>query len=376
MPRTLTEILTEIRKAFGGYPYRVGEMLFVPDGGNGNTWSVNFLTNVDSLFSWFQRFGRVQWETGVGLVTQKQLFEELLRSAPAYDTIESVPHEPPVPRAYYACDVPRDGDGSAIEGLLDCFSPASEQDRQLIKAMFLTAFWGGPPGARPAFLITSPFGRGMGKTTLPKMLTRLVGVGEIFDIKPREDVGTIKQRLLTPSARKYRLATLDNLKSLRFSWDDLESLITTPVISGKQMYFGESQRPNYLTWILTVNGASFTRDMAQRVITIALDKPHHTGTWESDTERYIDEHRQEIIADIVTILRPRPPRLDKATRWGTWDAQVLARLHEPETLQRLIVERQHEIDVEDEEAALIHEAIMAELWRHRINPHEAKVLIP
>ena len=34
--------------------------------------------------------------------------------------------------------------------------------------------------------------------------------------------------------------------------------MTDSVISGRRLYYGEAQRPNYLIWMLTINGASPT----------------------------------------------------------------------------------------------------------------------
>ncbi len=96
-------------------------------------------------------------------------------------------------------------------------------------------------------MITAPAGRGKGKTKLAEAIGRLCG-GHI-DISPQEDIGTIKQRLLSPNASSKRVALLDNIKKSRFSWAELESLITIDTISGKRMYVGEASRPNRLSWV-------------------------------------------------------------------------------------------------------------------------------
>ena len=31
-------------------------------------------------------------------------------------------------------------------------------------------------------------------------------------------------------------------------------MVTSPIISGRQLYVGEGQRPNLLTWFITLNG--------------------------------------------------------------------------------------------------------------------------
>src|SRR5262249_29898703 len=135
-------------------------------------------------------------------------------------------------------------------------------DRSLIEACLMTLVWGGAPGARPAFLIQSneeevrdpEKGRGTGKTKLCKIMAALVG-GSV-DIRPSDDVQKIMGRLLSPEAASRRVALIDNIKSTRFSWDDLENLITANVLSGHRYFVGEGRRQNNLTWLMTLNGAS------------------------------------------------------------------------------------------------------------------------
>jgi len=70
---------------------------------------------------------------------------------------------------------------------------------------------------------------------------------------------------------------LDNLKTFKLSSGELEGLITTDVISGHRFYFGEASRPNTLTFCLTINGASLSKDMSQRVVPVVLDRPDYSG---------------------------------------------------------------------------------------------------
>jgi hypothetical protein len=127
-------------------------------------------------------------------------------------------------------------------------------------------------------------------------------VGGLIEISPHEDIVGIRKRLLSPDAQQLRVARIDNIKSHRFSWDDLESLITAPVISGHRMYKGEARRPNTIIWCLTVNGASLSLDMAQRCQVIQLERPQHHPRWESEVRDFIQRNRWEIIADIGQIL--------------------------------------------------------------------------
>ena len=144
-------------------------------------------------------------------------------------------------------------------------------------------------------------GRGIGKSTLIAVLSELVG--GFLEISTNEDIVAIKKRLLSPEARPFRVCRVDNIKTHRFSWADLEGLITSPVISGHEMYVGEGRRPNTLLWTLTLNGASMSKDMSQRCVTIKLNRPAHNPSWEEDVRNYINEHRWQIIADVLHVLQ-------------------------------------------------------------------------
>src|SRR5207247_1037554 len=82
-------------------------------------------------------------------------------------------------------------------------------------------------------------------------------------------------------------------KPMRLRWAELEAMITSPVISGKQMYVGEGQRPNLLTWYITLNGVNMATDMAQRSVIIKVVRGRNSGRWWEHTLRFIDEHREE-----------------------------------------------------------------------------------
>ena len=308
------------------------------------------------LFGWLRRYHKVQWAAGGDFVGQSELFAELERTATLYNAIELFPHEPPVEGVYYRHATPGPGDGSHLKWLLDRFRPETSVDRNLIQAAFLTAFWGGPAGRRPAFVITSDDGRGVGKSTVAEIVGHLCG-GHLSFSTAGEDITTMKTRLLTPGDREKRIALMDNVKTMRFSWAELESLITESVISGKQLYVGEGQRPNLLTWFITINGASMATDMAQRSVIIKIVKGENDGKWWESTCKFIDDHRQEIIADILTQLRTaaEPPAGFQFSRWATWEQYVLCRLPDPVEAQRLILERQGDSDCETDEAEIVEE---------------------
>src|SRR5262249_1767098 len=145
------------------------------------------------------------------------------------------PHFPALTGVLYldAHLVPEAADNGKLDELVDRFLPASPRDRELIKAMFLTPFWGGPPGSRPQSALTSHLskdsglGVGGGKPTLAQYVADLAG-GGCVDVNPyggpqasRDTIIT----LLSQAAYSARVALLDNLKG-RLDSPVLERLVT------------------------------------------------------------------------------------------------------------------------------------------------------
>lgn len=347
-PLTMSDILARFNEATGNWPRRVGNDLFAVDNGR-----VHWLDSVSATFGWAATTSKqlIEWRRGTSFVERADAFSEIRRNAICYSAVENLPHFPPIIGHYYAAgDFPNSG-GAALNWLLDRFCPETPTDRELLLSLFLTPFWGGRPGGRPCFVVTSDAGRGVGKTTVVSMLSRILG--GMLDFSANEDIATIKQRLLSPEGVSSRLALLDNLKSLRFSWAELEALITGPVISGKKLYTGESSRPNTITWVVTLNGASLSADMSQRCVILKLAASIKSGSWQDETARFIDENRRQIIGDILELLAGPTKPLARHSRWGDWEDGVLSRLDDPVKAQQVIAERQQVADCEHEESELL-----------------------
>ena len=302
------EIAEALREQSGGWPKRVGRSLFVPGGNDLPLWFESAKA-ATQLFAWIDGQLKVNWKTGSDKVSQDRFYAYLQMDSEAFDVVESYPHWPPNPGAYYMYPELPESDGSYLEELLDCFSPATLRDRQLIKAFILTLVWGGPPGSRPAWVFIGPRvdddrnRRGVGKSKLVEMLSGLVG--GFMSCSVRDKIQDITKRLLSPKARSIRVALLDNVKTHRFSWGDLEALITSPVISGHEMYKGEGRRPNTVLWAITLNGGKLSKDMAQRSMIVRVARPAYSGDWEAETRTFIEEHRWHILSDAVQLLRSR-----------------------------------------------------------------------
>lgn len=372
VPTPMREIIACINRATKGWPRRIGDALFVherPD-------SVDWLETPAALFGYLgTKTGRPPtFHNDATAHSRAEVFAELRREAQSYLAVETLPHEPSIEEHYYACRIPTAGKGDTLRQFIGRFRPATDIDTDLLTAFFVTLFWGGRTGGRPCFALTSDDGRGSGKTSVVSNAGRLAG--GMIELSANEDAEIIKQRLLSPDGLTKRLAVLDNVKSLRFSWAELEGLITSPAISGKALYVGEATRPNNIVWALTLNGVSLATDMAQRSVIIKLVKPKRSGTWAEDTYAFIDANRDALIADCIGFLRRDRQELPGFSRWAAWENDVLSRLPEPSDAQRVILERQGASDVEQEEAAIVQEYIECQLSALGYDTERDRVFIP
>ncbi len=369
-PIPMAKVIQSILAATDDWPRRVDNALFAHD-----SERIHWLDTPASLFGWMAgRCGVVDWRRVQGCVSKEETFHQLRRVATSYVAIENFPHCPAIDGHYYTCPTSEPGDGKALAALLDFFCLQTPLDRQLLEAQFATLVWGGPPGTRPALMITAPAGRGKGKTKLAEAMGRQYG-GHI-DISPQEDIGTIRQRLLSPGAGSKRIALLDNIKRSRFSWAELEALVTIDAISGKRMYVGEASRPNYLCWVITLNGASLSTDMAQRVIEIQIREPDYDPSWEERINRFIAENRPALLADLVGFFQRPKKTLRRYSRWAAWEGEVLGRVEDPDGCLDLILERRGQADVEEQEGQIIEDYLAARLAALELDADRADVFIP
>jgi hypothetical protein len=360
-PLRMAELVAQVDAIAPGWPCTVGRerQLFVADGDK-----VTVLGSAAQLLAWLDGRARVEWARGAAYITQDRFFEHLRMCATHYEGLEHAPHWPRLPGVYYAHrDIPRPT-RRALGAFLAKFRPASDVDASLLMAFLLTLFWGGRPGSRPAFLIAGPEGdaqrgRAVGKSTLVAMFSRLAS--RMFDVSSREEWSKVMDRLLSDSARDVRLVRIDNVKTSRLSWAELEGAITAPEITGRKMYVGDGARPNTLTWAITGNGLTLSKDLASRIVVIRLNRHDNSPEWEAELVDYIEANRWEILADIGDILTGPAGDLRAATRWAAWEMGVLSRVHNPAACQAAIVERQKGYDDDDAEQDAI-----ADYFRDRL----------
>jgi hypothetical protein len=358
------------------WPKRVGEQLFIqtPD------YRPVFLNSPPRLFAWIDRLAHVDWTKGANYVTHERFYEHLRMTVAQYDAIETLPHWPPIPGIYYMHEPIPPTNSARLEELLDKFCPETFLDRQLIKALILTLFWGGSPGQRPGFLVTGPDndqeqGRGIGKSKLCDIISEELGGGYV-DVLPTDEMKNVKTRLLSTEDGRKRVVRLDNVKTHRFSWADLEGLMTSSVVSGHSMYHGEGRRPNTLVWLITLNGASLSKDMAQRVIVVKLTRPEFESGWEDDVRAFCRTHRLELLGEIREALETAPGEITPKLRWAAWERDVLTKLRDYRMVEQEIKSRQDAIDDDQGERELIIETFREKLNQRGHNPDTEAILIP
>ena len=166
---------------------------------------------------------------------------------------------------------------------------------------------------------------------------------------------------------------LDNLKSLRFSSAALEGLITSPLVSGWELYAGDGRVPNRFTWAITANEARLSKDFAQRSVPIWVKRARYAQGWYRRVCGLIDARRWEIVGDLLAFFRRPPKPLPRVTRWEVWETDVVARLPDPAAVMDLIAERQGDLDADTDSAELVRAAIVQVLKDRGYHPATAAV---
>lgn len=380
------DLLTnQLRLRVGDWPKAVAGFLFV----QGNDGKPLYFEKPTQFFGWLAgEVGKglidnaVRWtDHGDNLISRGQFFEYLRHNVEQYLGVEHVPNFPPMPNIFYMHDSIGVGDEKTLNAFLKFFAPASSIDQELLLAFTVSLFWGGDCGKRPAWLFTGPDkdnegGRGVGKTTTAEKIANVAGgVIGIFD--PSQVKGDeLEKRLLSPQGRMHRILLIDNLKALKFSWAFLEANITAETISGRQMYVGEGRRANNITTVITANGATLSRDMAQRCNIVKLARPvYSAGDWDADITNFVNANREKLLADVQAFFQRPRGKIETPTRWGPWQNDILSRLENPTAIQEELARRAKECDADDGEKALVEDEIRQAIESFGESPDNVKVKI-
>lgn len=289
----------------------------------------------------------------------KSEFFDRLNNAPAerFDSIEILPNHPRLPRTFYLTPALTKIDQTCPRFREFCgmFNPASNIDGLLIQAALLTPMWGGSPGTRPAFIFSSEHGRGAGKTATAQAIAQVYG-GAVEAGQQKQGPDAISKALVSPEGLTKRVVIWDNLKG-RQDYSAIESMITAPTIQEHRLYTGHVSRPNHITWLLTANTTEASKDLAQRCVVINIGKQQHERDFVGDIRSFLDQHREELIAEIMFILQGNPTWSlppSKSDRWQAWTKAVLCRIPGGDACLDTIKRRRVEIDadIEDSQAVL------------------------
>lgn len=390
--KPVEQIAQEINEATGGWPRRVCGVLFVTkesgtrDGipGSDSLWT---LDNGEAMGAWMHTAAPVRWASSRSKVTDAKGKEQITpvsktevfayyedNAKPNYRGVYALPHEPALGGVYYVpCELP-ESTGQYLDEFVEHLNAETDEDRQLMLAAILTPGWGGPCGARPAFVFCSDHGQGSGKSATVQAITDLIWGGALT-IDPKDNWEQVIKRLLGDAGLGIRCAVMDNVVG-KIANRSLEGLLTAKTIDGWRPYHGQFSRPNDLTYYVTSNTPRLTRDLADRSIVVKIGPPKHAFSFVDWAQKFVSEHRAMLLADIYARLRgpmletvSRPNR----SRWQAWEDGVLARVAGADTLAQLAAERRGDVDDDSEDAAAFAEHIRSALTEHGLT--EGKVLI-
>lgn len=371
-PRSYNGILFEYQDAGGELPQRAG---------------LRWLARPDQFTAWLQSRASVYFCEGQGVdedgnsatpVRRSELFHGLQQwqdESHYCTSVELVPHWPPMAGAYYApCNLPP-ATGERLTEFLAAFNPLTEVDRLKILALVLTVFWGGLPGKRPAFIFSSPFGRGAGKTSSAKAIGSLAG--GMMTMSEGEDPQVFLQRVFSDDSLGVRVFLLDNLKQ-RLDSGVLEGWITSTHLSGKRLYVGNARKTNNVVWLATANVPRLSRDLAERSVIINLGEPQHAGRdFDSWVDSWMRENRAGLIADIIDRLQAEPVEaIETSDRWSLWQREILGRIPGGEEVAKAIVAARPKVDVDGHAASDIAMALDMLVEWHNHQPDEVVARVP
>jgi hypothetical protein len=176
-----------------------------------------------------------------------------------------------------------------------------------------------------------------------------LGGGYFGGISPAMSLETITRRIINDRSQK-RVLLLDNVKSSRLSWADFEGLVTTRTVGGWRLHAGDEDRPNRITYAVTINEARLSSDLATRAVQIRLGRPSSYDAggrepWSAAVQRQLVEQRDRIVGDVAAAF-DRPPEGLAAGRfrWAAWCREVLGRCRRGGEVLDLILARQAELN--------------------------------
>lgn len=329
-------VRAQVQGALNGYPFRWGAageahpVLFMPDGQGG----VRRMQSSKALQTTCMEYATLKFKDkqdskGTNYAGWDNLFHHFGGSNQVreYAGIRLKPHEPLIPELFYSWRPPDyEPDLRYLLEAIDLFYNIRHPWQKFVfVAAICTPYWGGPPATRPIFCFTADApGKGKGRAS------ELVGLpaGGMIEIEAdQKGEQQLKERILSGDGGVKDVIRIDNLKDGLTS-PVVESVVTLPEISGKQMYKGEASRPNYFTMLVTANNVRVSPDIARRAFFIQLDDPVICADWEARYRALLHD-KEKLIADCLHVLAQPQPEVDlkgSAESFGPWARGVLARV--------------------------------------------------
>ena len=131
-----------------------------------------------------------------------------------------------------------------------------------------------------------------------------------------------------------------------------------------------------MTVFITVNGGGLSKDMAQRSVPIRLARPKYSANWMESITGFIQKHKWDITGEIIATLAEEPAAMKSATRWSSWERDVLSKCSDFDKCQKLIADRVGSIDADDDDAFEIESAFRHKLMDRHHSPDEETIVIP
>lgn len=214
----------------------------------------------------------------------------------------------------------------AVDEFLNFFNFYTPKDRLMVKWIIASACWSEGQGRRPIFVICGPEGLDstvqIGKSTLAAMIQYLFQ--SFGDLHVEVDVERFIVDLMAVSHE--RIVRLDNVKS-GFRSNVLERLLTSPRLFGHVHGRGRISVENHVTFIITANDPSVTKDTATRSMKSVLAPPSLTAPFKHDEEYikdFLDKTRKEIFGDAAYwLINPsRYPKRPGVTRFKYFEENI------------------------------------------------------
>ena len=355
------------------------------------TDAIRTISSTEDLFGWCHEKMRVRWLSGrdvidrdtsdtLTAVNRAEFYSHCKSSIePSYLGVELLPHVPSIKDYLYVHGELPESDGSALAEISERLNFATEEDRDLMLAALFTPAWGGPPGARPAFLfmnsMASQIGVGAGKSTTAALIAKVWG--GFVSIRGDDQWSEVTKRLLSDDGLAKRCVLIDNIKG-NLSSSQLESGITATDIDGHRMYHGQARRRNTLNWYLTANTPDLSRDLADRCVLIHVGAPKHASDFSEWNEWFMSNRRAALIADIMaTMSGPAKCTIETKNkdRWSLWQQAVLSRFKNGNELAQIIQKRRPEVDADLDQANEIADVVKAMLEKGGFDWNDSKVAI-